>query len=275
MFVVYKIVNVTNQKFYVGSTIDARVRFQTHRRQLRSGKHHCKHLQAAWNKYGEDCFKFEIVAEVIGEMEALRLAEDGWLRKFFGTDVCYNSTPSATESWRGASGEDHPAFGTKRSEETKAQMREAIKAWCAANPDKVAKGETHYRYGKVLDAETRKKIGDTQRGVKKGPRVISDEGRAKIAAAAAAGHYGHCKGRKRPQSEFVNLVRGCVELTSGKEFFSLTAALQEYGLKMPTLHRALKSGEAISKGPNAGLRFAYLTPLQNPATLAAPKPSFS
>ena len=37
-------------------------------------------------------------------------------------------------------------------------------------------GENHYRYGKIVDEATRKKIGDTQRGVKKAPRTYTPEG---------------------------------------------------------------------------------------------------
>ena len=62
--VIYKIRNVVNQKFYVGSTTNKKQRWTTHRKKLRQGKHHCHHLQAAWNKYGEDCFKFEVVDRI-------------------------------------------------------------------------------------------------------------------------------------------------------------------------------------------------------------------
>lgn len=37
-------------------------------------------------------------------------------------------------------------------------------------------GETHYRFGKKLSDEVRKKISDTQKGVKKAPRVYTEEG---------------------------------------------------------------------------------------------------
>lgn len=256
---VYLIRNVTNQKVYVGSTVRSRARFQTHRRALRKGSHHCRYLQAAWNKYGEDCFKFEVL-EVVDAVDQLFVIENRWLSEMLVAGRAYNTAPCAGATWRGVQKESHPSWGTKRSEETKAQMRASIKAWCEANPDKVAKGETHYRYGKTLDETTRKKIGDTQRGVKKGPRTISEEGRAKIAAAAAAGHYGHCKGRKRPASDFATRVRPIVELTSGREFVSLNDALREYGLHMPTLRRALLTGKPLAKGPHAGLMFTYLTP---------------
>ena len=81
--VIYKIRNVVNGKFYVGSTVDSRVRFQTHRRNLKKGKHQSPHMQAAWNKYGEDCFKFEVV-EVVESSENLLVAEQKWLDEHAG-----------------------------------------------------------------------------------------------------------------------------------------------------------------------------------------------
>ena len=58
---VYQIRNVVNGKFYVGSSKDIKNRHAAHRKLLRGNRHHCPHLQAAWNKYGEDCFKFEVI----------------------------------------------------------------------------------------------------------------------------------------------------------------------------------------------------------------------
>jgi len=47
------------------------------------------------------------------------------------------------------------------------------------------------------------------------------------------------------------------EVTTDTLFASLSAALDHYGLKMPTLRRALKTGKPISKGPCEGLQFRY------------------
>ena len=76
---IYKIINTTNGKFYVGSTTNTQERFRTHRNRLRKGRHHSKHLQAAWNKYGEKVFVFFVV-EDIPQGQSLREAEDRWLR---------------------------------------------------------------------------------------------------------------------------------------------------------------------------------------------------
>lgn len=59
---VYAIRNKVNNKVYIGSTITSFCkRWKCHKRRLRNDTHHSKHLQAAWNKYGESNFIFEIL----------------------------------------------------------------------------------------------------------------------------------------------------------------------------------------------------------------------
>ena len=61
MNAIYKIRNLVNGKFYVGSSVNTRVRFQNHRRHLRRGTHHCRPLQNAWDRYNDGKpRKFEI-----------------------------------------------------------------------------------------------------------------------------------------------------------------------------------------------------------------------
>lgn len=59
--VIYAIWNNLDDNFYIGSTKDFRHRTLTHLRLLKSNKHHCKHLQNAWNKYGEDNFELLVL----------------------------------------------------------------------------------------------------------------------------------------------------------------------------------------------------------------------
>lgn len=70
---VYRILNLSNKKTYVGQASDIYQRWRQHRHQLRAGSHPNRHLQAAWNHYGEDCFDFAIVLECspekLGEQE--------------------------------------------------------------------------------------------------------------------------------------------------------------------------------------------------------------
>lgn len=56
---VYQILNLVNGKRYIGSAKCLYRRFHVHRRGLMRGLHHCRYLQAAWNKYGESAFRFE------------------------------------------------------------------------------------------------------------------------------------------------------------------------------------------------------------------------
>jgi group I intron endonuclease len=86
---IYQIRNLVNGKRYVGSAVNIRARWASHRYYLRSGKHHSDHLQSAWNKYGEDSFEFSVV-EFCAREELLA-------REQFHIDCgCdYNKSPTA------------------------------------------------------------------------------------------------------------------------------------------------------------------------------------
>lgn len=58
---VYTIVNKINNKTYIGSAVDFKVRQTRHFTNLRKDKHHCIALQRSWNKYGEENFEFRII----------------------------------------------------------------------------------------------------------------------------------------------------------------------------------------------------------------------
>lgn len=60
---VYIITNLINKKIYVGSSINIKLRWANHKSDLRRGTHRNKHLQRAWNKYGEENFNFKILEE--------------------------------------------------------------------------------------------------------------------------------------------------------------------------------------------------------------------
>lgn len=263
--VIYKIRNVVNDHYYVGSTVDSRKRFWTHRKALRSGTHDCVRLQRAWNKYGEDCFKFEVV-EQLESKEALYPAEQKWLDEHFGTEYCYNVAAHADSPMRDASPEiraklaaktkawheanEHPRLGTKHDSETLITMSENRKGKHA--------GADHYRYGKTVSEEVRKKIGDTQRGKPKAAgRKVSAEGMAKIRAAAEAGHYSHWKGKTHTEEAKAKLSKMVFAMPDGIMFASLQQCLAYYEIKMPTLRRALVSGKPITRGKLAGYTFKY------------------
>ena len=267
--VIYKIRNVVNQHYYIGSTVDSRKRFWEHRKDLRLGVHVCVRLQRAWNKHGEDCFKFEIV-EQLSSREELYPAEQKWLDEHYGTEYCYNVSRYAdspmrdaspemrariaakTKAWLEASG--HPRQGVAHSEETKKLISLARVG--------VSGGSNHYRYGKTVSEETRKKIGDAQRGKPKGPgRKISPEGMAKIRAAAEAGHYSHWKGRKHTDESIAKMSKPVlITKPDGTQvrYNSITELRQALGLTPTSVNRAIKSGKPFSRGPNVGMLIQYV-----------------
>jgi group I intron endonuclease len=61
---IYVIINKLNGKRYIGSSKSIHYRWnQSHRPQLRDGNHCNRHLQSAWNKYGENQFEFQVLEE--------------------------------------------------------------------------------------------------------------------------------------------------------------------------------------------------------------------
>lgn len=61
---VYMIYCHSNEKAYIGSSINITSRICKHRSMLRNNYHQNTHLQNAWNKYGEHCFVFVTLKNV-------------------------------------------------------------------------------------------------------------------------------------------------------------------------------------------------------------------
>ena len=92
MPIVYRIICLTNNKVYVGSTSNKRQkRWIVHRSELRRNKHYCKKLQNAWNKYGELYFYCENIEEVA--IDNYRKQEQFWIDYYssIDPDILFNS----------------------------------------------------------------------------------------------------------------------------------------------------------------------------------------
>lgn len=86
---VYKIINKTTGKYYIGSTVMTFLkRLQHHISRLRANKHKNPYLQNSYNKYGEDDFQFDII-EVTDKIQCL-VREQYWL----DTLHCYDKSLS-------------------------------------------------------------------------------------------------------------------------------------------------------------------------------------
>ena len=85
MIGIYIIRCISNNKVYIGQSVNLKHRLNEHKRNLRSGIHINKHLQKAFNKYGEKEFAFDVL-EVLQEeeynKEKLDLLEIEYISKF-------------------------------------------------------------------------------------------------------------------------------------------------------------------------------------------------
>jgi group I intron endonuclease len=86
--VIYCFVNKLNNKIYIGSTINFEKRISNHLSLLKSNRHYNRHLQAAWNKYGEDTFVIDII-EFISNQNNLIRREQYWLDYYKSYDPKY------------------------------------------------------------------------------------------------------------------------------------------------------------------------------------------
>ena len=277
--VIYKIINLVNDKFYVGSTTNKNERFRTHRNKLRRGVHHCAHLQAAWHKYGEEKFVFRVVVE-IPNGESLQAAEDLWLAENVGKDHCYNTGLRSGAPMRGIQKEKHPNFGKPKTDVEREQISQTLKEFYAADPNnhpRVGKQHTEetkakisaskkanpvaYWEGKERSEETRQKIGDTQRGKPKKPgRKVSEAGMAKIRAAAEAGNYSHWEGRNHTEEAKEKMRRPVIALMpdgTRREFKGIALAGEELGTPYQMLVRICRDKKPVARGKFAGWQFFY------------------
>lgn len=239
---------MANGKYYIGSADSFARREWQHKYDLRRKAHKNPRLQAAWDKYGEDMFVFEVLEEVPKGVSQLQ-AEDKWLKQHVGKPDCYNINPSAELS----------RLGVVLSEEAKLNIGNGRRGKHAGND--------HYRYGKTVSEEVRKKIGDTQRGKPKAPgRRVSAEGLAKIRANIEAGRsHKHWLGRQHSEESKLKMARSIIAISPEKEetqYPSITALREALGLTAMTVHRALNAGAPLKKGLRAGWSFKYVDPTQ-------------
>lgn len=95
MSVTYLIVNLIDNKVYVGSTKDAKQRRFQHFSALKNNKHHSHLLQRAWNKGNPEDFEFKIIEETDSLQEREQFYMDFY--KSYDKDFGYNIMKYAYE----------------------------------------------------------------------------------------------------------------------------------------------------------------------------------
>ncbi|MGG3889605.1 GIY-YIG nuclease family protein [Metabacillus fastidiosus] len=114
---IYMILNLINNKIYIGSSINIKKRWQAHKSYLNINQHSNRYLQNAWNKYGEENFKFKVIDNFI-DQSLILLREQYWIDYFQSADEeCgYNISPTAGN-----------LMGFKHSDETKRKISTRMK----------------------------------------------------------------------------------------------------------------------------------------------------
>lgn len=152
---IYCIENLVNHKKYIGQSNDIEHRWKTHKYALNSGCHDNDYLQKSWNKYGCENFRFYIIElcdiEMLDEREVYyidfydtlnrdngyNLTSGGSTNKYYseevrnkisqalkGHSVSLETRIKVSEHHADVSGENHPMYGRRHSEEAKERMRQ-------------------------------------------------------------------------------------------------------------------------------------------------------
>ena len=112
---VYAIINPRRHRAYIGSSVHVMKRLGKHFNDLRSGRHHCIHLQRAWDKYGEDEFYWDVFD--LGECDTpLFEREQVFIDQFWDSNNLYNTCRFAGD-----------CRGVKQTEETKRKRAEKLR----------------------------------------------------------------------------------------------------------------------------------------------------
>lgn len=156
---IYQIRNLIDNKVYIGSSLNLYKRIYYHIYKLNRNKHNNKHLQNAWNKYGEENFVFEILEFVVSNNELLKKKETHYIQKFnvcdksigynLSTDACRNiiCDESKQKIKQKAMGNKN-WLGRHHTEETKQKM-------------------SKWHTGKIVKQSTKEKLSKLNKGIPK------------------------------------------------------------------------------------------------------------
>jgi len=188
---IYKITNIVNNKIIIGQTKYLRIRWSSYRSLLRKNRYSNGHLQNAWNKYGEQNFKFEVIFTCpvqdldFHEIRLIDLYDSTNREKGYNLDSGgkrpehSEETKEKIRQWNlgrkmsdeakekmsaSRMGNKNHAFGKHQSEEHKKKRARS--------------GEENGMYGKTISDEHKRKLSEVHKG-----KPLLEEHRRKIGEA--------------------------------------------------------------------------------------------
>lgn len=187
------IVNSISGKKYIGSTGSShgvRKRWQSHKSDLNKKIHSNPHLQAAWNKYGEQAFSYKVLELCPDSMLLAR--EEHWMAHHRALD---------------------PEFGYNlRTAERHSMSEESIRRMSAS------------RIGHLVSPETRAKISVAMIGNQRAlGHVHSAAARMKM-SIAVTGRPSKLRGRKQSQEQISKQIK---RWNDRREYFKKTEVFKK------------------------------------------------
>lgn len=162
---IYKITNIVNTMYYIGSTINFSKRWNRHKNDLKANRHLNSYLQNAYNKYGVEAFAFQILEYC--EPKKLLEREQFYLDIYnsYDREFGYNLSPTAGNT-----------LGVKHTEEFKKKIS---KITTGRKHTIEAKNKIRNAHkGKIFTKEHRNKISIARTGIK-----LSKEHKLKLSLA--------------------------------------------------------------------------------------------
>lgn len=170
---IYMLLNLVTDMYYVGQACNFNKRWANHLSMLSNNKHFNILLQRAYNKYGEESFKFYVL-ELVADKTKLEEREQFWMdhSKCYERGIGYNIRKIADSN-----------LGLKASEETRIKISLAGKGRKFSEEAKrklsVKLKGNKSKTGKKISEETRIKMSVAATG-----RICSNETKIKISLAA-------------------------------------------------------------------------------------------
>jgi group I intron endonuclease len=224
---IYKIVNIVNNKCYIGSSIAIRKRLSDHKRRLRKGQHNNIHMQKAWNKYGETSFSFDILLYCSGN--DLFFYEDRAIATFKVLDKVsgYNCMPARRTD---LSGSNYVKFRQQIAETQRKIMQ---------SPD-ARERISQANKGRILTKETRQRMSIARKGRKMSREFclkMSEINKGRIPSQKTREIWS-----KQRKGRMAGAKHPCAKATevNGKLYPTVTAAIKALGISKTTYYRRLR-----------------------------------
>lgn len=265
---IYKIVNIKNNKIYIGSSKNIENRWKEHTTSLRRNKHINCILQRAWNKYGEDSFEFQTLENCSQEqlfereqyyIDELKPEYNIGLSAFGGDNLTNNpkrvdiidkivsglykryenmTDEQKKERSDNLKGDKNPNYGNSWTEEMRKSMSDKVIEYF--------KNHDHYKTGKnhkeIFGEERAKEISDK---ISKFASTRTGEKNAFYGKHHSEKTKNDAKERRKGKYFGEQNIPFSID---GKKYDSLGVASKDMGIPITTIRWRLKSNNIIFSG---------------------------